>query len=69
MKKGRVFVVSGGQYGSEGKGRVAAKVVVDNNCVYAVRCGGTTPGHQDGRGGLAARARRGLRERREEVSR
>lgn len=44
-KKGRVFVVSGGQYGSEGKGRVAAKVVVDNNCVYAVRCGGTNAGH------------------------
>lgn len=43
--KGKVIVVSGGQYGSEGKGRVAARVVVDNKCVYAVRCGGTNAGH------------------------
>jgi len=40
-----VFVVSGGQFGSEGKGRVAAKIVVENNCTYAVRCGGTNAGH------------------------
>jgi adenylosuccinate synthase len=45
MKKGKVIVVSGGQYGSEGKGRVAAKVVLENNCKYAVRCGGTNAGH------------------------
>lgn len=45
MMKGRVFVVSGGQYGSEGKGRVAAKIVVEHNCKYAVRCGGTNAGH------------------------
>jgi adenylosuccinate synthase len=45
MSKGRVFVVSGGQYGSEGKGRVAAKLVIDNKVKYSVRCGGTNAGH------------------------
>lgn len=45
MSRGKVIVVSGGQYGSEGKGRVAAKLVVDNDVKYAVRCGGTNAGH------------------------
>lgn len=43
--KGRVFVIVGGQTGSEGKGRVAAFVTVQENVKYAVRCGGTNAGH------------------------
>ncbi len=45
MPKGRVFTVTGGQTGSEGKGRVAAFLTLQENISYVVRAGGTNAGH------------------------
>lgn len=38
-------VVIGGQYGSEGKGKIACHLAKALDAVYAVRCGGTNSGH------------------------
>ena len=38
-------VVVGGQYGSEGKGKIAAHVILRDNVDIAVRCGGPNSGH------------------------
>ena len=40
-----VTVVIGGQYGSEGKGKVAAYLAAKENAAAVVRCGGTNSGH------------------------
>jgi adenylosuccinate synthase len=40
-----VTVVIGGQYGSEGKGKVAFTYARDNDCKIAVRVGGSNSGH------------------------
>jgi len=40
-----VVVVVGGQYGSEGKGKVSAFIAVDEQIDICVRCGGPNSGH------------------------
>lgn len=40
-----VWVVTGGQYGSEGKGKISAYVTVRENIDICVRCGGPNSGH------------------------
>jgi len=40
-----VTVVVGGQFGSEGKGKVAHYLAKTMNAAYAVRCGGSNSGH------------------------
>ena len=40
-----VTVVVGGQYGSEGKGKVCAHLATSNDVDYMVRCGGPNSGH------------------------
>ena len=40
-----VTVVTGGQYGSEGKGKVCAHLAVTDNVDYMIRCGGPNSGH------------------------
>lgn len=40
-----VSVIVGGQFGSEGKGKVAALLARDMNASVAVRCGGSNSGH------------------------
>jgi len=40
-----VTVVVGGQFGSEGKGKVAHYLTRTMNAAYAVRCGGSNSGH------------------------
>lgn len=40
-----VTVVVGGQYGSEGKGKVAHFLAREMNASVAIRCGGTNSGH------------------------
>ncbi len=40
-----VSIVVGGQYGSEGKGKVAHYLAREMNAAYAVRCGGSNSGH------------------------
>lgn len=40
-----VSVVLGGQFGSEGKGKVALKIAVDEKAAVVVRVGGTNSGH------------------------
>ena len=40
-----VTVVVGGQYGSEGKGKICAHLAITNNVDYMVRCGGPNSGH------------------------
>ena len=40
-----VTVVVGGQYGSEGKGKVAAYLAQKENAAAVVRCGGSNSGH------------------------
>lgn len=40
-----VSVVIGGQYGSEGKGKVSAFIAKEMNASAVIRCGGTNSGH------------------------
>ena len=40
-----VTVVVGGQYGSEGKGKICAHLAITDNVDYMVRCGGPNSGH------------------------
>ncbi len=40
-----VTVIVGGQYGSEGKGKVAHHLAIERNAAVAVRTGGTNSGH------------------------
>ena len=40
-----VTVVVGGQFGSEGKGKICAHLAVTDNVDYMVRCGGPNSGH------------------------
>ena len=40
-----VTVVVGGQYGSEGKGKICAHLAISNDVDYMVRCGGPNSGH------------------------
>lgn len=40
-----IIVVQGGQYGSEGKGQIAAKFCIDRGVDYAVRTGSINAGH------------------------
>ena len=40
-----VTVITGGQYGSEGKGKVCAHLAVTDNVDYMIRCGGPNSGH------------------------
>jgi adenylosuccinate synthase len=40
-----VTVVVGGQYGSEGKGKVAHYLAKESRATVAIRCGGTNSGH------------------------
>ncbi len=40
-----VTVVVGGQYGSEGKGKVAHYLAIDMDATVAIRCGGPNSGH------------------------
>ncbi len=40
-----VSIVVGGQYGSEGKGKVAHYLARENKATVAIRCGGTNSGH------------------------
>lgn len=40
-----VSIVVGGQYGSEGKGKVASCLVRDSKAVAVIRCGGSNSGH------------------------
>lgn len=40
-----IIIVQGGQWGSEGKGQVAAKLCIERNMDYAVRTGGVNAGH------------------------
>ena len=40
-----VWVVVGGQYGSEGKGKVSAYITVQENNDICLRCGGPNSGH------------------------
>ena len=38
-------IVVGGQYGSEGKGKVVALISQQSECPWVVRCGGPNSGH------------------------
>ena len=40
-----VIVVVGGQFGSEGKGKICAYLALTDDVDYMVRCGGTNSGH------------------------
>ena len=40
-----VTVIVGGQYGSEGKGKICAHLAITDNVDYMVRCGGPNSGH------------------------
>jgi adenylosuccinate synthase len=40
-----LWVVVGGQFGSEGKGKVSAVITKDNNIDICIRCGGPNSGH------------------------
>ncbi len=40
-----VWVVVGGQYGSEGKGKIAAFITLQEEIDICVRCGGPNSGH------------------------
>ena len=40
-----VTVVVGGQFGSEGKGKICAHLAMTDNVDYMVRCGGPNSGH------------------------
>jgi adenylosuccinate synthase len=40
-----ISIVVGGQFGSEGKGKVAHYLAKEKNAAVAVRCGGTNSGH------------------------
>ena len=40
-----LWVVVGGQYGSEGKGKVSAFITKQENIDICVRCGGPNSGH------------------------
>lgn len=40
-----VWVVVGGQYGSEGKGKVAAAITIEERVDVCIRCGGPNSGH------------------------
>jgi adenylosuccinate synthase len=40
-----LWVVVGGQFGSEGKGKVSAFITIEENIDICVRCGGTNSGH------------------------
>ena len=40
-----VTVVVGGQFGSEGKGKICAHLASTDNVDYMVRCGGPNSGH------------------------
>ena len=40
-----VTVVVGGQFGSEGKGKICAHLAMNDNVDYMVRCGGPNSGH------------------------
>src|SRR5690349_12105337 len=40
-----VTIVVGGQYGSEGKGKVVALLAKESNSPWLVRCGGPNSGH------------------------
>ena len=46
-----VTVVVGGQYGSEGKGKVCAHLALAGEADYMVRCGGPNSGHTVDKGG------------------
>ena len=41
----RVFVVVGGQFGGEGKGKITNYLAKKYNCRAIVRCGGPNSGH------------------------
>ncbi len=43
-----VWVVVGGQYGSEGKGKVAATIAIEERIDVCIRCGGPNSGHSVG---------------------
>lgn len=43
--KSKVWVVVGGQYGSEGKGKVASQIIKNEGIYCSVRCGGPNSGH------------------------
>ena len=47
-----VTVVVGGQYGSEGKGKVCAHLALTGEADYMVRCGGPNSGHTVDQGGV-----------------
>jgi len=40
-----VTVVVGGQYGSEGKGKICAYLALNDSVDFMVRCGGPNSGH------------------------
>jgi adenylosuccinate synthase len=40
-----VTVIVGGQFGSEGKGKICAHLAITDNVYYMVRCGGPNSGH------------------------
>ena len=40
-----ITIIVGGQFGSEGKGKVAAYFSIKKNAVIIVRCGGPNSGH------------------------
>jgi adenylosuccinate synthase len=40
-----LWIVIGGQYGSEGKGKVSAHITLTENIDICVRCGGPNSGH------------------------
>jgi adenylosuccinate synthase len=46
-----VTVVVGGQYGSEGKGKICAHLALSENIDFIVRCGGPNSGHTVNLGG------------------
>ena len=58
-----VWVVVGGQYGSEGKGKIAAFITLQEQIDICVRCGGPNSGHcfVDESGQNSARYDRSLR--------
>lgn len=45
MKRGKTIIIQGGQYGSEGKGQVAAEVAGREKVAFAVRTGSINAGH------------------------
>ncbi len=52
-----LILVSGGQYGSEGKGKISAYLAEKNNAVAAVRVGGPNSGHTVYRNGEQCKLR------------